>query len=153
MKPKTSFAVIFGFGVGAYSIYKAVRQSRALDRSARWPSVRGKILESAVKRHWWGWRRYTTFCVRYEFTVQERIEGYTPRLCGDWFWSDDQEAEFVGRYYPGQDVEVFYDPADPRMNCLDRTDRSGIKILWLVGAGCLALGFLSLGLDSLRFTD
>ncbi len=94
-------------------------------RSAQsWKVAHGVILESVVYRD--AARKAEHFRIRYEFTVGERIEGNTPRASGDFFYSDKIQREFVTRYRTGQAVVVYYHPGNPRKNCIDRTDGSGV---------------------------
>ena len=115
-----------------------------MERARRWPSARGKILESIQFKR--PGEKGTHFRVRYEFEVGERIESDTARASGDWFWGDKQQTAFVARYVPGADVEVFYNPRNPKENCLDHSDASGITAMWLLAAGgtVLATGLVLL---------
>jgi hypothetical protein len=135
MSFKTALAIAVGFGFGLWYSWVALRRSRDMARAQRWPSTSGTIVESAIhvvdkKKH---------FRVRYEFTAIEKMEGATPRISGDWFFSGRAQREFVARWVPGQAVEVFFDPADPRKSCIDRTDRSGITALWVLALSMIAL--------------
>ena len=132
MDYKGMFAVAVGYGAGIWCAWLALGKTLVFQRAKHWPGVRGKITESIVVRDEKG--KAIAFSIRYEFTVGDRMEGSTPRLSGGGFWTDKQQAEFVARYAPGQDVEVFYDPRNPRRNCLDRQDKSGISTLWVVAA-------------------
>ena len=118
----------------------AARKTITFRKAVHWPSVPGTIVES--------WTRYQarggggSFRIRYAFAVGHEITGSTPRLSGSWFWTTTQMEKFVARYPVGREVEVFYDPENPRRNCLDRKDRGGLLPLW-VGAAvatiCTAL--------------
>src|SRR5829696_5578777 len=132
MQPKGILAIVVGYGAGIYFATSAWRKSSLLRAASRWPSVRGRIIESTLFKNALG---KTHFRVRYEFVAGERIESDTPRLCGDWFWNNEAQAAFVARYAPGQEVEVYFSPRDSRQNCLDRTDRSGITAMWVIAAG------------------
>jgi hypothetical protein len=132
-----------GFGTAVGCAVTAARRTIALRKAAHWPSVRGKIIESyAYHDKYNGY-----FRIRYEFPVayeitsptsrlprhargSAKITGSTPRLSGKWFWTSIQMDAFVARYPVGQEVEVFYDPENPRRNCLDREDRGGLLPLW-----------------------
>ena len=127
---KTFLAIALGYGAGVWCSVSALRKMRAMSQARHWPGVRGKVLESVEYTDPSG--KHTHFRIRYEFTVGDRIEGNTPRLSGEWFWSREAQSEFVVRYIKGEPVEVFYDPRDPRRNCLDRDDRSGITALWVI---------------------
>lgn len=134
---RSLLAIAFGFGSGLWLSWVALRRSREMARAQQWRSTSGRILESAiyVDRA----KRQKHFRVRYEFTAVERMEGATPRASGSWFFSDRAQRAFVARWTPDQTVEVFFDPADPRKSCLDRSDRSGITVLWVMALGAIAL--------------
>lgn len=146
MNPKALLALVVGYGAGVWFTWQALRRTLLFRRAAWWPSARGRILESVEVRD--EARHATHYRVRYEFTVGTRLEGRTPRLCGDWFWNNKQQAAFVARYQPGQEVDVYYDPQDPRMNCLDRTDRSGLAAMWIIALGGTALATLLVALGA-----
>jgi hypothetical protein len=135
---KALFAIAAGYLAFAGCGCSALKRTLQLAKARHWPGVRGRVLESTEyidprsgKTH---------FRVRYEFVVGDRIESATPRLAGDWFVSNKDQTDFVARYRAGQEIEVFYDPRNPTANCLDRTDKSGIKALWILslGGGLLA---------------
>jgi hypothetical protein len=130
MTAKAFLAMLVGYGAGIWFCALALKKRAALARAKGWLSARGRILESALYKD--PNRNATHFRIRYEFHIGEKIEGSTPRIAGDWFWNNKQQAAFVSRYVPGQEVEVFYDPRDPKLNCLDRTDRSGIAVMWII---------------------
>ncbi len=133
MAIKEVFAICFGYGVGIWFTMSALKKRALLARARRWLSTRGRILEAALYQT--PNRKYTHIRIRYEFYVGGKVEGSTPRLSGGWWWNYKQQVRFVSRYAPGQDVEVFYDPRNPKQNCLDRTDKSGIIIMWILAAG------------------
>jgi len=140
MTGKAILAIIFGYGAGVWFASSAIRRSMLFRRATQWFSARGRILESTTYKE--PGSQKTHFRIRYEFEMGEHIEGATPRLCGDWFWGNKDQNAFVARYVAGQEVEVFYDPMDPKRNCLDRTDRSGISAMWCLAAGGTALATL-----------
>ena len=140
MTIKAIIAICIGYGAGAWFSFLALKKKALLARAKDWLSARGRILESTLYKD--PKRNATHFRVRYEFHVGERIEGSTPRIAGDWFWNNKQQADFVARYVPGEEVEVFYDPRDPKQNCLDRTDTSSISVMWLIALGGTILASL-----------
>jgi hypothetical protein len=133
MPVKAILAICIGYGAGIWFFVLGLKKRLLLSRAIGWLPTRGRVLESLVYTD--PTRNRTHFRVRYEFFVDERMEGSTPRIAGDWFWNQKQQADFVARYIPGQEVEVFYDPRDPTRNCLDRTDRSGILCMWMIALG------------------
>lgn len=142
---KGIIAMLVGYAAAVVFTINAVRKTRLLWESVGWFSVRGRILESRILPDPSG--RGTHFRVRYEFVAGGRVEGGTPRLCGDWFWRSGLQAEFVARYIPGQEVEVYYDPRDPERNCLDRTDWSGVYAMWIIASGAFFLASVLLWLS------
>ena len=133
MPIKAILAICIGYGAGIWFFVLGLKKHLLLAKAMGWLPTRGRILESLVYTD--PTRNRTHFRVCYEFFVDERVEGSTPRIAGDWFWNQKQQEAFVARYIPGQDVEVFYDPRNPTRNCLDRTDRSGITCMWLIALG------------------
>ncbi len=133
MNPKEILAIGVGYGAGIWFSILALKKMALLRDAERWASTRGRILESCLYRD--EERNTIHFRIRYEFTAGEKIEGKTPRLAGDWFWTEKQQAAFVSRYGQDQEVEVFFDTRDPRRNCLDRRDGSGVTILWIIAIG------------------
>lgn len=146
MTPKGLIAVGIGVVGGVWCTGSALWKTILFRRAQYWPSVRGKITESVLYHD--PARHHTMhFRVKYVFVLGDQMEGCTPRLAGDWFWKNGQQARFVARYKVGQEVEVYYDPRKPTRNCLDRTDQSGVAVLWLLGLGGLALAAALLWLD------
>lgn len=76
--------------------------------------------------------------VQYEFFAPERIVGRTARISGGQFRTEKEQRAFVARFPVGKEVEVYYNPAHPNENCLDRTDASGLRVLWTMAS----LGFI-----------
>jgi Protein of unknown function (DUF3592) len=134
MNTNAILCIPIAYGAGIWCGIKAFRNWRRFSEAKYWPSVQGTILESVIIPDVENKR--THFRVRYEFALGDRIESCTPRLSGDWFLNNRLQEEFVARYSSGQTVEVFYDPRDPKLNCIDKTDKSGIHVLgWISLAG------------------
>lgn len=141
MTPKTILAIGAGYGAGIWFAAKALKKHALLRRARAWSKTRGTILVSEV--YFEDVRKKTTnYRIHYEFCVQNMMEGSTPRIAGDWFWNRKQQAAFVARFAPGQKVDVFYDSKHPNQNCLDRTDTSGVVIMWILAIGGTVLASL-----------
>jgi hypothetical protein len=136
-----ALALVAGIGI----LVDVARRWWRFRSASYWASGRGRILESYLYRDTFQWRTMH-FRVRYEFAPDDGklLVGETPRLCGDWFWSDRAQAQFVGRYATDQEVEVFYDPADPTRNCLDRDDTSSFAAQTCLAVIVLTAGFILL---------
>jgi hypothetical protein len=146
MTAKAIFAICIGYGAGIWFSVLALKKAASLRRAESWTRTQGRIMEATLYKD--PDRNATHFRIRYEFLAGQRIEGTTPRIAGDWFWNGKQQAAFVSRYVPGQAVEVFYDPRDPTRNCLDRNDRSGITIMWIIAVGGTLLASLLVWLQN-----
>jgi Protein of unknown function (DUF3592) len=118
---------------------KAVQVWIRLNRAACWVTVPGVILESRLT--WDSLRKVTNYRVRYSFVAGERMESTTARLCGHDFVRSSKQSEFVARYRVGQPVDVYHDPQNPALNCLDRTDRTGLYVYAFVSLFCLFLAW------------
>lgn len=146
MRPKAILVGVFAIGAALFYAGRALWRWRTFHAAQYWPSATGTILESCVYRE--SEDAAEEFRVRYEFTADSKVIGDTPRLCGKWFWTLAAQREFVGRFQPGQSVDVYFDPEDPSRNCLDRDDVTsflaeatmaviflgvGVLLLWLGG--------------------
>jgi hypothetical protein len=114
------FAVVLVLAAvgSAVSVTGSIRDARA---SMTWPSVTGRVSESAVEESTVGTKRSFTARVRYDYVVGGR--GYTNRAIGfsDAGGSSRDSAEgVVARYPSGATVPVYYDPADPQNAVLER---------------------------------
>jgi hypothetical protein len=142
--------LLLGYAAGpaVWCAVTAARKTIAFRKAVHWPSVPGRIITSQACR---GTKGGSYIHIRYEFLAPHEITsptsrlpghahcfsnitGSTPRLSGRSFWTFKQAQEFVDRYPVGQEVEVFYDPTNPKRNCIDREDRRGIRLLWIGAA-------------------
>ena len=98
-----SFAVV---AVGIYWATVALSRHRRYAQAQGWSRGLGEILASELYRsekH----DGYVHYRVTYKFSSGKDIVGDTPRICGDWFWGDRAQKEFVAKYQVGQPVTVF----------------------------------------------
>jgi hypothetical protein len=128
-KPMSNLKALLG-GVAAVGIAVAtfgdvVRRWLRFRAARGWTETTGRITESCLYRDPER-NDMINFRVNYQFETfsGEVIIGTTPRLCGNWFWSQRAQQEFVDRFTTGDEVNVYYDPAAPHRNCLDRRDGS-----------------------------
>jgi hypothetical protein len=100
-------------------------------RSRSWPSVRGRIIRSALQAdpHDAG----SSLEIEYEFSVR----GRTLTSCNLAYavMRDDARARerLVAQYPVGTEVDVFYNPENPKSSVLLRPQSSGWY--WLAGVG------------------
>jgi hypothetical protein len=146
--------LLLGYAAGpaVWCAVAAARKTSAFRNAMHWPSTPGRIIASQACRDAKGG---SYIHIRYEFLAPHEITSPTsrlpehahyfpnitsswPRLSGRSFWTFKQAQEFADQYPGGQEVEVFYDPTNPRRNCLDREDRRGMRLLW-VGAAIATL--------------
>ena len=147
--PEEIGAIAVGAAGGLWSLVVVLKKSFLYKAAQSWPCVEGKIIESFIYRESSNKINpfkdvyLTHFKVLYEFLVINRyLIGNTPRICGDWFWNNRLQQEFVDRFHPGQAVLVYYEPGNPKRNCIDRTDTSSIIIHLALGIGGLGLACL-----------
>ena len=110
-------------GVMALGILVDVARRYVRFRAARhWAVAEGRGLEAYTYHH--PQKNMPHFRITYEFTAADgtALVGDTPRLCGDWFWSNQAQEAYVARHMVGEVLDVFYDPSRPTRNCIDRTD-------------------------------
>jgi hypothetical protein len=143
------FALIFGSvfvlcGVTAISIARvAFKKDRAI---ASWPRAPGTITSSRIEtrkgkvRDQQGyWRDHTVFKPIVEFTYT--VDGFKHR--------GDQIARVVyagtkkpdlGKYAPGTEVMVYYDPKDPKTAYLELGRSGAAVVLTVMGGVFVAIG-------------
>jgi hypothetical protein len=117
-----SLIVLAGVSAVIYAILFIRLPAR---RTFSWPSVRGTVTHSAVKERWGGTgpgNPNTVYeaDVRYRYSVNGReYKSSTLRRGGNLALSVAGRAEAVaGRYPEGDDVDVYYNPANARESCL-----------------------------------
>jgi hypothetical protein len=114
--------VSFCFGLGALMIFFAAR--RYSHQAAKWPSVRGRVVESRVESfrervgdHW------TTFyrpVVEYAYEVHDlKLHGNQIKLMTQISGSESMAQRTTAKYPADSVVDVHYDPADPTNSALE----------------------------------
>jgi len=134
------------------------RRSLARARAATgWPRAPGVVISSQVET-WKQKRRdedgydydYTAYVpvVHYTYTVGGQVlEGKRIARAVDHFSTDRTTARrYVDAYPPQKEIQVFYDPADPKDAFLEVTRPTGAVILMVFGCVWLAIGALLLAL-------
>ncbi len=135
---KAILAILFGYSAGLVCGAKAINGWLLLARAGRWRSTEGIVRESTLYRVPER-KNALHFRIVYEFVADRAMVGTTPRLSGNWFFNLKQQSRFVERYKAGEVVTVYYDPADPARNCLDRDDRSGVLAYGIMAVGATVL--------------
>lgn len=135
---KALFAILFGYGAGLVCGAKAIKGWLLLARARRWQSTEGIVRESSLYRVPER-QNALHFRIVYEFVAGGPVVGNTPRLSGNWFFNLKQQQRFVERFRAGEVVPVYFDPANPARNCLDREDRSGVVAYGLMSIGAILL--------------
>lgn len=135
---KAIVAITFGYGAGLVCGAKAIRGWLLLARARHWQCTEGIVRESTLYKdpeH----NNATHFRIVYEFVAGHPLVGHSPRLSGNWFFNLKQQQRFVERFKTGEIVAVYYDPANPAQNCLDRDDRSGVVAYGIMAVGAILL--------------
>ena len=132
------------FGVALLLIIKGIHTSRKSRFSQSWPTTTGTILSSSVEYHADDHPSYENSI--YEYVIDgtrissDHIDYGNPRRT-------EPEAKSLAAQFPvGQMIQIYYDPANPRIAVLRHSgSRHG---LWLtvLGLTVLLCSFLSLWL-------
>ena len=135
----TAFLVclLFPF-VGLFLVVEGINQLRLGSKSSHWPAAEGRIISSRIflssHREIGGGKsgaRSTTYSVqvRYSYEVDDQTFEGSRLSYGEEGHSNRSEAQKVlARYPQGKEVEVYYDPMDPKRSVLVR----GPGMSWLV---------------------
>jgi hypothetical protein len=145
-QPQILGAVFLIAGVGF--VIHTIRLSRKVQEAQMWPSVKGLVTTSVVKRSG-GKNRVYRAKIRYTYTVHgHEFTGRRYALGGEVNTSSRGPAEARCVKYPeGSEPEVYYDPANPKDACLERVQEGkafviGIGGLFAAIGAAMLLGFL-----------
>ena len=132
--------------LGALTGIAAYRSLVFYKRAKGWPSTRGLILESKMVP---GVRGSERLYITYEYFLPEAHTG--SRISPAWhlFTTGSRQKACLARFPKGAEVDVYYDPADPKTSCLNPKETSGIKglfalscMLFLPGIGYYLMQYL-----------
>jgi hypothetical protein len=143
------FLPIIGIGFVAYGLWARHRVEVETDKLARsvcWPSTKGEVTRSEIVLEQDRAGGVFTHAARieYAYVVDGRTyEADTPILGATVEWGDQQAKALCARYPTGAAVEVTYDPTDPEISFLERSEIDPRFMSWIVN-GVLALGVLML---------
>jgi len=120
--------------VGAGVVVQFIRTSRKVEAAQLWPSVKGLVITSVVKRGG-GKNRVYRAKIRYTYSVSGfEFEGRRLALGGELDTSNRGRAEARCAKYPeGSEPEVFYDPSNPKDACLERVQEGKGFTLLIAG--------------------
>jgi hypothetical protein len=135
MEGRIKLFVIIGIGVAAVC-YALVLWLR-LRRCGSWPSTDGTIIRSdkAITRH--HFQTIEKVTIRYTYFVGCRYESETVKVGGFIHARKRDENALLSKYPVGRTVQVYYDPYNPVVACLEK--RGMDSILAIGGYGCFAL--------------
>ena len=142
-----------GFGVlllvvGVYLVLHHRRSRLVLEASRSWPSVTGRIVQAEIKRKPGSDPSYEAR-IKYRYRVEGRE--YTSKavtIGGKLDGSRARAERWLDRYAEGSEAEVFYDPDDRRVCCLERVHEGGTLELAAAAFGIVTGLALLLGLFS-----
>jgi hypothetical protein len=132
--------VVFAlFGVGAFAVPRWLRRMNA--RAQSWPSARATVVTSQLGADPHDSDR--SILITYRFTVSGReftsnCVSFSPLPNGQ-----KSKEHLIAQFPPGGDVEVFYDPSNPKRSVLLRAESR--SWLWgpVVGAVFVAIAVLA----------
>ena len=126
--------------VGVGVVIHSVRTSRKVEAAQLWPSVKGLVTTSVVKRSG-GKNRVYSAKIRYTYSVHGfEFKGRRYALGGELDTSNRARAEARCAKYPeGSEPEVYYDPSNPKDACLERV-QEGKGFTMLIAGVFAAVG-------------
>lgn len=134
--------------VGVGVVIQSVRASRRVEAARLWPSVKGRVTTSVVKRSG-GKNRVYRAKIRYTYSVAGfEFTGRRYALGGELDTSNRARAEARCAKYPeGSEPDVYYDPSDPKDACLERVQEGKGFALLIAGVfaavgAAMLLGFV-----------
>ncbi len=134
--------------VGVGVVIHFIRTSRKVEAAQLWPSVKGLVTTSVVKRGG-GKNRVYRAKIRYTYSVHgHEFTGRRYALGGELDTSNRARAEARCAKYPeGSEPEVYYDPSNPKDACLERVQEGKGFTLLIAGVfaavgAAMLLGFL-----------
>jgi hypothetical protein len=130
------------FAVGSLGCAWAAFRSHCFHKRAKdWPTTRGLITESKIIPA--AYRRPAELVINYDYFLPEKFSGF--RVTPEWqlFLTSRKQKEYLERYPNGAEVDVFFDPKDPRISCLNPRETNGINGLVLTSCVLLlpAIGY------------
>ncbi len=136
--------ITMGVGTACFAAYR----KRLMTEAQQWPSTRGRVTASELLSG----RGGTSIILYYEFAAPAMIIGRTPRMSGAQFRTEAEQRAFLDRFPKGSEVAVYFNPTNPKQNCLDRTDTSGFSVLrmlsilgFIYGGGSIVAQLFSIG--------
>lgn len=126
--------------VGVGVVVHSIRTSRKVEAAQLWPSVKGLVTTSVVKRSG-GKNRVYSAKIRYTYSVHGfEFKGRRYALGGELDTSNRARAEARCAKYPeGSEPEVYYDPSNPKDACLERV-QEGKGFTMLIAGVFAAVG-------------
>ncbi len=130
--------LIFGLVLGGVGVYRY----KLGQKSADWPSVKGKITYShAQPRKAKTGHEYMP-TVKYNYIVNGTSYTGTRITSSDEYQKTLTGAEDILRDYPvGKDVSVYYDSSNPRVSLLETGIKRNVYVLLLGAAACFFFSF------------
>lgn len=118
--------------VGSFVVYHALRMARKVREAQLWPSVKGRVVKSYVKRSGRKNRVYRAV-LRYTYSVRGRqYKGRRYALGGELDTSSLARAEArCARYPEDSEPEVFFDPSNPKDSCLERVQEGKLFVIFM----------------------
>ncbi len=126
-----------------------LRKARA---TRSWPTTTGRILHARVSRYegyvrgGGGYHTYYDPAVTYEYTVDGTTYQGKRIAIGTGYSTQARNAvkRRISAYHAGKEVQVFYDPADPKQAVLEHGIEGGVMLLILAGITLVVVAALML---------
>ena len=125
------FWTVVGIGLAAQAISRYLLYRRA----KTWPATRGVVVDARIVP---GVRGTTRMVIRYQYFLPEACEGCRASLSPNWCLGLGRMRQYLAHYREGAETDVYYDPSDPKVSCLNPGDFTGIRNLAVFAGLCLS---------------
>lgn len=132
---KIEFLLWFWTVAGIALAVVAFRSYRLYRRAKTWPITRGLVTYSRIVR---GTRGTAVLVVRYEYFLPQAFAGSRASFSPSWCLGLGRMRQYLAHYPEGAETDVYYDPSDPKVSCLNPGDITGIRNLTIFAGLCLS---------------
>lgn len=132
----------FIVGIGVAGICYAFVLWLRLRRCRAWPHTDGTIIRSDMTIHQHNFQKVEKVTIRYSYFVGRRYESERVKVGGFMHMRKRDEMALLLRYPLDKTVQVYYDPYNPKVACLERRGMDSILIIGGFGVFALTIGIL-----------
>jgi hypothetical protein len=129
-------------GITIFGAYSIIRDYQLAKNSEHWPTTIGKVLYHRINTSSSRYSTYYSPIIKYSYSVEDKdYTSETIRYPGVNFKKYSQAADFVSQYPIGSQIEIYYDPTNPSLSCLEMSylNDPGQERTYILSYGALIL--------------